>query len=259
MLLTLEVVWSGVAGGVGVAAAALAIRAAVTRGRLARLPDADPEQRPTSADRWRWHLGNVASLVLGVAGALLMYAVPPASADGTLVHIAAYEMGGRFIGAFFFGLATTLFLTLWFADRLVRPGPLLHILRTSQGAFGDADLRRPARWFAGLMALAAVALHFALWLEHTSFTTTGVRWRDWPWQAEQERSWDQVREVLRVGSWIVPNGSRKLQAHVGLHFRDGVSLHIGRREQLTVNELQRVLAVASERSGLPVREVEADD
>ncbi len=259
MLATPDVVWSAVAGGTAAAVVAGAIRALTSRGKFPRLPDPDPAASPTAVDRRAWYLSNTLSGLLGLSAALLLYAIPPLPADGALLRVAAYESGGRVLGPMFLGLSLTLVLTVVLSARLVRPGPLLHLLRRSMGAYGGADMRRPAVWVGGIAAGAALALHFAIWLEHTTFTTTEVRWRDWPWQAEQVRAWSAVTDVRMVHTWIAPNGSRKQRPHIGLQFADGTVLHIGRRDEIRSEVLQQAIAAASERSGRAVRKVESDD
>lgn len=259
MLATADTVWSAVAGATAVAVVAGLIRALTSQGKFPRLPDPDPAASPTAADRRAWYLSNTLSGLLGLGAALLLYAIPAGSADGALLHVAAYESGGRVLGPMFLGLSVTLVLTVVLSARLVRPGPLLHLLRRSMGAYGNADLRRPALWLGGITAGAALALHFAVWLEHTTFTTTDVRWRDWPWQSEQVRAWSTVTDVRVVRTWIAPNGKRKERPHLGLQFADGAVLHVGRRVDLRAEALQQAIAAASERSGRAVREVESDD
>lgn len=259
MLALADTLWSAVAGATAVAVVAGGIRALTSRGKFPRLPDPDPAASPTAVDRRAWYLSNTLSGLLGLGAALLLYAIPAASADGALLRVAAYESSGRVLGPLFLGLSVTLVLTVVLSARLVRPGPLLHLLWRSMGAYGNADMRRPAAWLGGIMASAALALHFAVWLEHTTFTTTDLRWRDWPWQSEQVRAWSTVTDVRVVQSWIAPNGKRKQQAHLGLQFADGAVLHVGRRGDVEAEVLQQAVAVASERSGRAVREVESDD
>jgi hypothetical protein len=101
-------------------------------------------------------------------------------------------------------------------------------------------------------------MQYLIRAEHVTFDAAGVRWRDWPWQEDRVRSWQDVTDVRIVRIHVAPSGRERERPHLGLEFRDGTVLHAGGKFDLPPGHWEAPAALASQKSGVPVRRVDRD-
>lgn len=222
------------------------------------LPEPDPDQPPSRSDRVRYYAANLLAILIGTGAAILL-------AEGTQLAAVPYRYtpfdgAGRWLGAGFFGLGMGAYVAMMLIDRMVAPGPLLHILWHSGRRFGAGlDFRPGTRRLGLLVAVAALALHFGIRRSHTTLDEVGVQWRDYPWQQDLSAPWSDLRDVRIVQTFTAMTGRVRQRPHLGLEFQDGTVLHLGRGDTRPIEVWERAAAFAAQRSGLTVRRVESDE
>ncbi|MCA8969133.1 MAG: hypothetical protein KDC95_05095 [Planctomycetes bacterium] len=233
------------------------------RGRYPRLEYPDPEFEPvaTAHDRRRYYLANLCALVVGIAVGALLWWTSPANTVPALWRVSMYDdRGGRLLGPFFLMLAAGCYTVPWFADRLVEPGPLRYILWQSASRMGltGLDLRPVMRATAWIIGGLAILMHYAMRSQHTTMTTGGVTYRDWPWESEIHHAWKDVKDIRIVRTFEAMTGSIVARPHLGIEFVGGDVMHVGRRMTMPLEFWVEAAKIASEKSGVAVRHVERD-
>lgn len=227
------------------------------RGQYPVLDEPDPVLAPRATDRLRYTGSVVAALLFGGFAAAALWSVPSPDVPQAIARHAAYdEPAGRLLGPFFFGLACAAWVAYPLAARWVAPGPLQHFLWRSSAMWRRMDPRPVTRTTARFVVFLALVLHFAIRDQHTTFTAEGITWRDWPWQAEQQRAWQDVAEVQIVATFVAPSGQVRERPHLRLQFRAGEPMVMGQRMQEPAAFWERLAAVASDRAGVPIRRVD---
>jgi hypothetical protein len=256
-----EQLWTALATTLVMVLLGVGLQALARRGKYPRLPEPDPEQADTAADRRRYYLANGLALGLGVVFGVALWMTPPLAEDGVLWRQSLYDHpAGRALGPLFFALSVGGLAVPKLADRLVAPGPLLHILARSaarQHAAG-IDLRKALRWLSLVIGSLALLLHFGLRNEHATFDGNGLRWRSWPWQQEAERTWNEVADIRLVASLEAMTGRIVQRPHLSIEFADGEVLRLGKFNDRHERIWAEAAAIASARSGVAVRRVERE-
>jgi hypothetical protein len=231
----------------------------VQRGRYPRLPAPDPDLADTRADRRRYHLANGLACGVGAVAGAALWATPPLAGEGVLWRQSLYDHpAGRLLGPFFLLLAVGGLTVVPLVERLVAPGPLLHILtRSSARQFAAGiDLRPALRWLSVFIGSLAILLHLGMRNEHTTFVAEGVQWRDWPWQGDSTQPWADVADIRLVATFTAMTGRIVERPHLCLEFRDGSVLRLGKSATRSEPFWAEVAALASVRSGVAVRRLE---
>lgn len=231
----------------------------VRRGRYPRLPAPDPDLADTRADRRRYHLANGLACGVGAVAGAALWAMPPLAGEGVLWRQSLYDHpAGRLLGPFFLLLAVGGLTVVPLAERLVAPGPLLHILtRSSARQFAAGiDLRPALRWLSVFVGSLAILLHLGMRNEHTTFVAEGVQWRDWPWQGDSTQPWADVADIRLVATFTAMTGKIVERPHLCLEFRYGSVLRLGKSATHSEPFWAEVAALASVRSGVAVRRLE---
>jgi hypothetical protein len=227
------------------------------RGRYAVLAEPDPQLVPSFSDWCRYGLSSVASLAFGVLAAYGLASVAPHEAAGVLARIGAYDqVAGRWLGAGCFGLGCAAWLAYPLAARWVAPGPLQHILWRSAAQWRRLDPRPITRSLARIFVVVALVVQFAIRDQHTTFGVDGVRWCDYPWQAETLVAWDDVTAVELVATFPAMTGKVIRRLHLRLQVRDGEPLVVGRFVQRSPAFWEAMARLASEQAGVVVARVE---
>lgn len=235
------------------------LRLLARRGSYPRLPEPDPDLADTRADRRRYHLANALACGVGAVAGAALWATPPLAGEGVLWRQSLYDHpAGRLLGPFFLLLAVGGLAVVPLAERLVAPGPLLHILtRSSARQFAAGiDLRPALRWVSVVIGSLAILLHLGMRNEHTTFVVEGVQWRDWPWQADTTQPWADVADIRLVATFTAMTGKVVERPHLSLVFRDGSGLRLGKSATRSEPFWAEVAALASVRSGVAVRRLE---
>ncbi|MCB9892224.1 MAG: hypothetical protein H6833_11290 [Planctomycetes bacterium] len=233
------------------------------RGRYPRLEYPDPEIVPeaTARDRRRYYSANLCALLVGIAVGALLWWTPPASAGASLWRLSTYDHpAGRLLGPFFLMLAVGCYTVPWFADRFVAQGPLRHILweSASRMRLTGLDLRPAMRTMAWIIGGLAILLHDSMRSQHTTMTTDGITYRDWPWETEVHHDWRDVQDIRIVRTFEAMTGTIVARPHLGIEFVGGDVIHVGRRVTMPPRFWDEAAKIASEKSGVRVRHVERD-
>jgi hypothetical protein len=247
--------WTHVAVTVGVIASLAAVAAIARRGWLPRAPEPRPGEEPTCGERRRYHAAGIVGCALGAVAGLALWLVPPPTEPAAWFRHSYFAGEGRLLGPFFFALAGMCLAMPLLSKWWIRDGAMAHMIARTAASMGGADPRRIASGLGVVVALAALALHFTLRAEHTTFTDAGVRWRDWLSLEQHERPWTVVEEVRLVRLVEPMVGAAKERPHLVLRFRDGAMVRIGARVSRPPN-WDEVAAQVAARSGAPVRRVE---
>lgn len=261
MDLVAEQIWTSLATIAVLALVGAALRFLTLRGKYPRLPEPDPADPDTARDRRRYHLANALAVVIGLAAGAALWATPPLAEDGVLWRSSLYEHpAARLLGPLFVVLAVGGLAVVPLAERLVAPGPLLHIMvRSSRRQFAaGVDLRPALRWLSLVLGTLAILVHAGLRNEHTTFTADGVRWRDWPWQADVAFPWREVADIKIVRTFEALTGKVIERPHLSIDFHNAENLRLGTGDDRPRRAWDEVAAIASARSGVAVRHVERE-
>jgi len=217
------------------------------------LPEADPDDPETRRDKLAYYGANALALLVGAAaGVSLLLLTPPP--DGPM-RFSPFDRGGRYIGPVFVLLGIGGAVVPWIVRRMVRPGPLLHILHRTCRQYGGVDVGPILVRFGCVVATIAVVLHVSLKEIHVTLEEQQVRWRDWPWQDEQQRDWSQVDDIRIVRTFEAMTGTVVERPHLVLRFADGVEVVTGKSDTRPDGFWEGPARYASEHSGVPVRHV----
>jgi hypothetical protein len=226
------------------------------RGRYPLLDAPDPRHAPTLADRLRYHTANALALAFGAIVACGLASLPAPATAGQLACVALYdEAAGRWLGAGFAGLGAAAWVACPLAERLVTRGPLQHFLWRTAAHWRRLDPRPITRATGRIVLFLGLVLHFAVREQHTSFTTDGVAWHDWPWQTERSVPWHDVKAVELVASFVAATGAVRDIPHLRLQTRGGEAVVLGRRVQRPRAEWERLGTIAADRAAVALVEV----
>lgn len=219
-----------------------------------KLAEVDPDDPATRRDQWLYYAANGVAVVVGTAGAALLYfgCAPVAAA----MRFSPFDGFGRLLGPFFVVLGGGGMVLPMLARKMVRPGPLLHILHRANRRYGGADMTRALLVVSSLVLAAAILLHVGLRSMHTTIDEQGVRWRDWPWQSEQVREWSEVTDVRIVRTFEAMTGKVVERPHLVLTFEPGVEVVTGKRNTRPPEFWEAPANFASKHAGVAVRHVE---
>jgi hypothetical protein len=250
--------WTKVAVAIGLAATFALVATLARRGWLPRLPAPEEGMQPTAGDRFRYYAAAVLGLGLGVVAGGLLFYVPAAEGDAAawFRHSFFDDVAGRLLGPIFLVLGVASVAATTLVSRMVERGPLLHLLAPQARQLGGADPRHVTAGVGYVVLMAALALHFTLRAEHTTFTDDAVRWRDWLSFAERQRPWSDVEEIRLVRFVEALTGKDKERPHLALVFRGGEVLRVGARTKRPEARWEQVATAAAERCQAPVRRVE---
>jgi hypothetical protein len=224
-----------------------------------RLPEPDPDDPPQRRDRTAYFGANALALAIGAVAALALVWLT-ASGDSPM-RFSPFDGAGRWLGPFFVFLGVGAALVPTLLRWLVPAGPLLHLLHKSgqkQKATRGLDWRPATRLLGLTVALAAVLLHFGLRIVHTTFAEDVIVWRDFPWQAVQGRSYDEVADVRIIRTKTAMTGRVVERPHLGVTFADGTSITVGSRDDRPAGFWEKPAAFVAERAGVEVRRVEGE-
>jgi hypothetical protein len=261
MDLVAEQIWTGLATLAVLALVGALLRLLTRRGKYPRLPEPDPDDVDTAHDRRRYYLANALALLVGLVAGAAVWATPPLAETGVLWRSSLYDHpAARLLGPLFVVLAVGGLTVVPLAERLVAPGPLLHIMaRSSQRQFAaGVDLRPALRWLSLVLGTLAVAVHAGVRNEHATFTADGVRWRNWPWQADVAFAWQDVSDIKLVRTFEAMTGKIVVRPHLSIDFRNGENLRLGTGDERPQRGWDGVAAIASACSGVVVRTVERE-
>lgn len=231
------------------------------RGRYPRLPEPDPAQEDSVQDRWRWYFASFLALVLGGLAGALLWALPPKVWSDALWHWSPYDqVAPRLLGPFFLVLAFGGLVIVPLAERLVAPGPLLHIMhRAASQAFMDGlDLRPLVRRLGQVAGALAIAAHAGMREAHVTLTAEEVRSRIWPWESETIHAWQDVADIRVVRTFTALSGDVVERPHLVLAFRDGETLRLGRQDDVPRRLWREAAEVAESHTGLKARYLERE-
>jgi len=219
-----------------------------------KLAEADPDDPDTRRDLWTYYAANGLAVVVGIAAAALLYfGCGPVDAP---MSFSPFDGVGRLLGPFFVVLGGGGMVLPMLARKMVRPGPLLHILHRSNQRFGGADMTRALLVVSSIVVPVAILLHFSLRAMHTTLDEQGVRWCNWPWQSEQEREWSELQDVRIVRTFEAMTGNVVERPHLVLTFEPGVEVVTGKRNSRPPGFWEAPADYAGKQAGIPVRHVD---
>ena len=235
------------------------LAAAVRSGRYPRIELPPSDLRRGGAGQLCFAGAGLLAAGLGTAAGALLYQVPKVDRSAALFSYSNFDASGlRYVGPLFLALGVV-GISIWpIAARSVSAATLHHLLWSQARVAGGADPRPITRWLGLAVGVVAIAAHLAIRVEHTSFDAQGVRWRDFPWQAEQVRPWSEVRDVRIVRQLTAAAGNVVDRPHLGIEFADGTVVHAGMRAYEQPAFWERPARIAGAHAGVPVHRVERD-
>jgi hypothetical protein len=205
-------------------------------------------------DRLSYYGAGLLALAVGALAAVVLYVASPP--HGEPMRSSPFDTTGRVIGPIFLALGVAALVQPTLLRRLVRPGPLVHLLHKANRRRSGIDTRPAYVWIGLIIGSLAVLFHAGMRELHTTFDSNGVRWRDWPWQQDEVRPWSELCDLVIVHTFKKKSGKVRKRSHLDLTFRDGTQVLTGRDHSRRADLWEAPAAFASQRSGVAVHRVE---
>lgn len=223
------------------------------------LPELDPAEQPKANDKFGYYAAHVLALLIGVACALQL--VSQSTPEPNPLRFSPFDGAGKWIGPFFVMLGVGAAVSTVLTGLLVSEKPLMHLLYRSGLALKATtglDPRPGTRALGLVVVVVALLLHFGLRTMHATFEESRITWCDWPWESEQERSYEQLREVRIIRTLNALTGRVVTRPHLGLRFADGTDFTIGKMSDHPPGFWEKPAAFVAARAGIEVTYVESD-
>lgn len=219
---------------------------------IPRLPPCDPEQAPSRRDRVMNVLSHVLALPIAGVCALVLRVIPAVEPPAEGMRLSIYDTGMHWLGPLFVGLAVAMMAQVWLAQRMVAPGPLLHLMHGASKRYSksDADIRPLVRLTGLVIISAALVLHLGFRADHLTLDAAGVGWRSFPWMSDQHRDWAELRAVEVVRTSEALSGRVVDRPHLRLRFADGEVVTSGTHETRPIELWHEAADYAAGRSGV---------